>query len=100
MSHRDVRKPSCSDSEYLVSGMYKDVYISPSRWRENAIQRLLYHRSTDCGNRNRVYGRKFDRCHLLSALPQNRQEEEGLKAQGRESLLLFPPISSCSGLVS
>jgi hypothetical protein len=31
MSHRDLRKPSYSDSGHLALRRYKDVYTSPSR---------------------------------------------------------------------
>jgi hypothetical protein len=31
MSHRDLWKPSCGDSEYPVFGRYKGMYISPFR---------------------------------------------------------------------
>jgi hypothetical protein len=41
MSHRGLWKPNCDESGCLTSKGYKDVYISPSRWKGQVIQHFL-----------------------------------------------------------
>jgi hypothetical protein len=49
MSHRDLRKPSYSDSGYLAFGRYKDVCISPSRKiKQSSIFSPIGNLTTSC----------------------------------------------------